>query len=390
MNSSPSLLTTKPHFMKRVISTLFLGLVFVVSNSQVDWKVSGNTVTSDSKLGTNNGYDIIFETSNIERFRLTDQGNLGIGLISPLHKLDVVGSVRFNGPVLFESLPNSQPNDEYRWLSVDQSGQLVTGQGPQILADLYKYDCRPVDQEEAPLWKSHVLNGLGYLSTGFTCPAHVGIGVEYPESELQVNGRTISSLLHVGQPSNMPDFCRFSVASNSTLNQPLLKVFGNGCMEIRAFTDYQHPFTIYSGTHTDDYFKIRENGAWDINYYGSTEEAALILRAPDENNELKELIALSGDGRVLCQALTVKRTPFWGDFVFEANYPLLTLPQVETYIAENKHLPNMPSAATIEEQGVDLYEMIRLMNIKLEELTLYAIEQERKIKELEQLVEGKP
>lgn len=95
------------------------------------------------------------------------------------------------------------------------------------------------------------------------------------------------------------------------------------------------------------------------------------------------MIALGGDGRVFCQALTVKKTPFWGDFVFEANYELMPLKDVATFIEENGRLPEMPSAQQVEAEGADLYELIRLMNIKIEELTLHAIAQEKKIEELE-------
>ncbi|MEN9348534.1 MAG: hypothetical protein RLZZ77_2045 [Bacteroidota bacterium] len=75
-------------------NVLFLLLVFSSLNTvlaqTLEWKLNGNTVTSDSKLGTNNGYDLIIETGNLERFRVTDAGNIGIGLAFPEHKLDFI------------------------------------------------------------------------------------------------------------------------------------------------------------------------------------------------------------------------------------------------------------------------------------------------------------
>lgn len=80
----------------------------------------------------------------------------------------------------------------------------------------------------------------------------------------------------------------------------------------------------------------------------------------------------------------------WADYVFQENYELPTLEAVEAHIREHKHLPNIPSQATIQKEGYTVHDMnVRLLE-KVEELTLYTIEQEKqidaqnaKIKELE-------
>jgi hypothetical protein len=58
------------------------------------------------------------------------------------------------------------------------------------------------------------------------------------------------------------------------------------------------------------------------------------------------------------------------------------LAEIETYIKENKHLPEVPSAKEMEKNGVQLGEMNMLLLKKVEELTLYVIEQNKEIKEL--------
>ena len=69
------------------------------------------------------------------------------------------------------------------------------------------------------------------------------------------------------------------------------------------------------------------------------------------------------------------------DFVFAEDYALPTLQQVESFIKENKHLPEIPSAAEMQENGLHLAEMnIKLLQ-KVEELTLYMIEQEKRMKQ---------
>ncbi len=72
------------------------------------------------------------------------------------------------------------------------------------------------------------------------------------------------------------------------------------------------------------------------------------------------------------------------DYVFEKNYNLKTLSEVEAYINLNKHLPNIPSAKEIDEKGtVSLADMNLKLLEKVEELTLYAIEQNKRIENLE-------
>jgi len=63
----------------------------------------------------------------------------------------------------------------------------------------------------------------------------------------------------------------------------------------------------------------------------------------------------------------------WGDFVFEPDYPLMPLKELDTYLKQNKHLPDFPSAAEVKENGLALGETERLLTIKVEELTLYLL-----------------
>jgi hypothetical protein len=75
----------------------------------------------------------------------------------------------------------------------------------------------------------------------------------------------------------------------------------------------------------------------------------------------------------------------WADFVFEDDYRLKDLSEVEEFINNNKHLPDIPSAKQMEENGIGLSEMNKLLLQKVEELTLYTIEQSKKIKALKKL-----
>ena len=86
-------------------------------------------------------------------------------------------------------------------------------------------------------------------------------------------------------------------------------------------------------------------------------------------------------GKIHAQEIKVTTTA-GADFVFEADYPLRSLEETEQFIRENKHLPDIPSAEEMVEEGITLGEMnVRLLQ-KIEELTLYVIEQEKNHQEL--------
>jgi len=73
----------------------------------------------------------------------------------------------------------------------------------------------------------------------------------------------------------------------------------------------------------------------------------------------------------------------WPDYVFSSGYELSSLSQVSQFVRQNGHLPEMPSAAEVEENGIELGVMNKLLLKKVEELTLHMIEQEKRINELE-------
>ena len=75
-------------------------------------------------------------------------------------------------------------------------------------------------------------------------------------------------------------------------------------------------------------------------------------------------------------------TANWSDFVLDRDYDLMTLKEVESYIKENGHLPDVPSAEEVKANGIEVGEMNAILLQKIEELTLYIIELEKKIEEL--------
>lgn len=94
---------------------------------------------------------------------------------------------------------------------------------------------------------------------------------------------------------------------------------------------------------------------------------------------------LAVGGKIICEEVEVKLkgNNCWADYVFDNDYELKSLNEVEEYINENKHLPGIPSAQELAEEGLSVKEMLKLQMEKIEELTLYILDQDKRIKELE-------
>lgn len=89
------------------------------------------------------------------------------------------------------------------------------------------------------------------------------------------------------------------------------------------------------------------------------------------------------DAKIEAKEVKVTLTPT-ADFVFETDYNLPKLEDVEKHIKEKKHLPEIVSAKVMEKEGVNIGEFqIKLLQ-KIEELTLYSIDQNKKIKQLQE------
>lgn len=87
------------------------------------------------------------------------------------------------------------------------------------------------------------------------------------------------------------------------------------------------------------------------------------------------------DGKLYAKEIEVKPN-VWADYVFKPNYKLMPLNKSEGFIKENKHLPGIPTESEVTTDGINVAEMNAKLLQKVEELTLYIIEQQKQIDEL--------
>jgi trimeric autotransporter adhesin len=102
----------------------------------------------------------------------------------------------------------------------------------------------------------------------------------------------------------------------------------------------------------------------------------------------RNFIELDKQGQFVLNEFKIKYASegLWSDKVFEKNYPLMSLTEVSAFIEQNQHLPNVPSAKEVVTDGVSMNEMVSKLLEKIEELTLYTIQQQKEIEALKKVL----
>lgn len=147
----------------------------------------------------------------------------------------------------------------------------------------------------------------------------------------------------------------------------------------------------------------RENGGWTMLSSGGAGGGAAIFAdrggslfistmegqnklstwtATDQQVVANARLKIGSDGTVYAKAVKVTLAGPWPDYVFAKGYALPSLEETAAFIQKNGHLPNIPAAAAIQKDGIDLGEMNRLLLEKVEEMTLQMIEMKREIEGL--------
>lgn len=98
-----------------------------------------------------------------------------------------------------------------------------------------------------------------------------------------------------------------------------------------------------------------------------------------ESSEIPADYKLAIAGKAIAQEVRIRLKANWPDYVFDKDYNLPSLNEIENHIMKKGHLINIPSATTVAKDGIQLGEMNAKLLEKIEELTLYTIEQEKKL-----------
>jgi hypothetical protein len=362
-------------------------------------------------------------------------GNVGIGTLLPISTLDVIGNGLFRGSIT-SSIPDNTGgrinliNDTklsngigQRWTIYNMTG--VYGNSLQFWA----YDnlgCVPGGM---------CTNRFTIMDNG-----NVGIGINSPTQKLDVNGNINmagvsgrrlfmggagGSTFGIAYDSNNPNYGIFytegepdyvSISPNGNATAGIMNILGNRKVGIGTSSPTEI-LEIYNSDTTPGTISLKSSrndfGYVDVGRISAKQASVEVSRIgmpraggtntgyltfwtkSDNAADLSEKMRISENGNVgigttnptskltvagNISSREVKVTVDAGaDFVFEKEYNLPSLDSVDKYIKENKHLPEIASAQEMQKEGINLSEMnIKLLQ-KIEELTLYTIEQNKKL-----------
>lgn len=171
------------------------------------------------------------------------------------------------------------------------------------------------------------------------------------------------------------DYNNVTIRANGSVD---LRLDGNG--DEKAIT--VNNMSLPAGA-AQDVFNLRENGTMYLKYIGQddNQDVFTVRSAFHDGN----IFRIDGKGRLLAASVHVRELGNFSfpDYVFEPDYELMPLEKLRRYVADNQRLPNMPSADEVKRNGVDLGEMNRLLVEKVEELTLYVLQLEERLKAVE-------
>lgn len=355
----------------------------------LQWKTNGNIADSNHFIGTKNEFPVKFRTNDTERFRITSDGNIGIGTSLPQAKLDVIGDVIFRNAFKLPGLYDADSSIQ-NFLLIKNDGTVSKG-GLDHLKSLMYLDGTSSDgscgdggiyNDPNPTWA----NGLNKIY--YKCPQiKVGIGTQNPNFTLHVIGKTYS-LEYQGNKSiiNQGIFNQRLLVGTDVINTNYsLNVNGNSFVQGTFFVKNSSNITAINVdlTGASDYTKIIyaevQNPTTEIIKVVNTQtnHTPFLLSSSGKmeiHNGTKKIFQLETDGLLRTRRIRVDAES-WADFVFAEEYDLMPLSEVKNYISSNFHLPSVPSESEVKENGVDLLEMNKILLQKIEELTLYLIEQ---------------
>jgi hypothetical protein len=316
---------------RTAIASPATGLQVYDTNTNTFWYYNGGAWT---EIGSGGGGNSYWEPNGSGSIYNNNTGNIGIGVQYPWAKLTVNGDGYFTGTRI--SYDYSEQGGYYFNggainLTTPVSGiesKAIRVDGNSIQSYTVDTDDPSVDDYAAPF----TINPLG---------GNVGIGTPNPlpnsKLTLQTDG-DYATAMTIRNPSGSASFETYI---GGPINGNTISLGTQGNMPIAIFTNGLNRVFINSlgnvGIGTD-------NPTYKLSVRG--------------NIRSNEVVVETG----------------WADYVFADNYKLKTLDEVERFIQKNKHLPNIPSAKEIENNGLHIGDVQKRMMEKIEELTLYIIQ----------------
>lgn len=373
------------------------------------------------------------------------EGNVGIGTYQPSEKLEVDGNIRTTGfmmttgPVAGRLLQSDAAGNaswaDPAWIISNESIYRMTG---NIGIGTNNPSCKlhivaNVDNSWASVIANTHMAGKGLLVTGahisYKKPilqlndfyddimfvalsdGNVGIGTSTPTQKFEVNGIIKANGLLLTPNSAYGRLLQSDAAGNATWTDPawsksggdVYKLTGNvgvGTQEPLVSLDLSrniqssgkvgirivnYPvFPWFIGMNHDDY----EGNVFVIADYNQMSNGAPFLAIKTDGSMgigttgMTPGYRLNVKGKILAEEVKIIENVPSSDYVFDPGYPIIPLERLEEFIFINKHLPEVPTAEEFRTNGYEVGTMDDLLLRKIEELTLYIIDQQKEIETL--------
>jgi hypothetical protein len=173
---------------------------------------------------------------------------------------------------------------------------------------------------------------------------------------------------------------RISLRSSSLITGDMISLYGNRLNATTMYGFGVEAGAIYTKTPNFHRWYIGKNA--DLGVSTKMELSNTMLYVADKigiGTKDTKGYALAVAGKIVTEEVKVALQTSWPDYVFKKEYQLTTLKEVETYIKEKGHLKDIPSEEEVSKDGISLGEMNAKLLQKIEELTLYVIEQNKEI-----------
>jgi hypothetical protein len=247
-----------------------------------------------------------------------------------------------------------------------------------------------------PAFNFHLHSVVDYITPGYSTPGPDGEGQTFPGTNF---GKTVRfGLTNSVTGSTLSDGTIFQLSNNDfyLINQEAKNLsFTSGGVSLRVSGSDNRiyigaaqntvaemaKFNVYS---TENGMLIRSTATSALSYGLSVNVAGSVkaIQVLDQNNNKIRNFSVTGTGEVFARKYTTTLANI-PDYVFADDYELMTFAELKAFIQTNKHLSNVPSASEYEANGVDLGELNRLLLEKVEELTLYILQMEERLKVVE-------
>jgi hypothetical protein len=329
------------------INFLYNGAVGAGYQGSFNFLANGITEASFGKVANAGFYfstylnhPMSFKTNSLDRLWINGDGNIGINTTSPQSKLDVNGQIR-------------RSNVSNNWNPTLWNNP--TGWTPEI--GIY-------DQNGG------ATGGFTTINNGF----NVGLGiVSYDRLFHSFTGNSVFKTVQLHAPNN------------NDRNYGLVMRTNANAANTEPWISKANINTIYS---LNTAMNIGTYGGGDLRFFAnfdvnSSVTPAIAVKFGTQNvgigTEPSANYKLAVNGDAIATKMVVKANSAWPDYVFKPDYDLTPLSTIAHFIKENGHLPEMPTEKEVAENGIDLGSVETKLLKKVEELTLYLLQQQQLI-----------